>query len=94
MEEQAYILMESYLAGELSIDEKKSFEKRLKTDSEFKKDFEAYQEVSHQLEYKFKNHSDKKLSKNQLTKSLILILKRNIQMKIIKLKKHLSSHGE
>lgn len=66
MEEQAYILMESYLAGELSIDEKKSFEKRLKTDSEFKKDFEAYQEVSHQLEYKFKNHSDREAVKKSI----------------------------
>ncbi|MGO3237425.1 MAG: tetratricopeptide repeat protein [Psychroflexus halocasei] len=66
MEEQAYILMESYLAGDLSVDEKKDFEERLKTDSDFKEAFENYQNVSHQLEHKFKKHSEREAVKKSI----------------------------
>lgn len=66
MEEQAYILMERYLAGDLSVDEKNDFEKRLKTDLEFKETFEAYQDVSDQLEHKFNKHSEREAIKKSI----------------------------
>ena len=55
MQDQDYILFESYVSEELSKDEIVAFEARLKTDSEFNEAFNSYKDVSSFLEHKFEN---------------------------------------
>lgn len=57
MEDQDYILFESYLSEELSQEEVIAFDSRLKTDSEFAEAFNAYKNLSSFLEHKFE-HED------------------------------------
>jgi hypothetical protein len=58
MEEQDYMLFEDYLSDELSKEDIISFNKRLKTDSEFKESFQVYKETSSFLESKFENEEN------------------------------------
>ncbi len=55
MDDQNYIVFESYLLKELSKDETKAFEIRLDNDLEFNKAFVTYKELSSFLEHKFEN---------------------------------------
>lgn len=55
MNDQDYIVFETYLSNELSQEEVVTFEMRLKTDSEFNEAFNSYKELSHFLEHKFEN---------------------------------------
>ncbi|MDN6280487.1 MAG: hypothetical protein L0J45_05740 [Psychroflexus sp.] len=59
MEEQEYILIENYLAGELSVEEKKAFENRLAKEPELKDKFETYQELSKHLEHRFQHKNER-----------------------------------
>ncbi|MEC3905865.1 hypothetical protein VOI54_02425 [Tamlana sp. 2201CG12-4] len=55
MQDQNYILFESYLSNELSEDEVAAFELRLKTEPEFNQAFNTYKELHAFLEHKFGN---------------------------------------
>lgn len=55
MNDQDYIVFETYLSGKLSQEELTTFETRLKTDSEFNEAFNSYKELSSFLEHKFEN---------------------------------------
>ena len=66
MNDQDYILFETYLKGELSREELTVFESRLKTDLEFNEAFNSYKEISSFLEYKFQNEE----ASNEFTKNL------------------------
>ncbi len=55
MEDQKYILFESYLSKELSEDEITAFESRLKNESDFNQAFNTYKELTSFLEHKHDN---------------------------------------
>lgn len=55
MQEQDYILFESYLSEALSKDEVTSFEARLKSEPEFNQAFNTYKELNSFLVHKFEN---------------------------------------
>ena len=55
MDEQDYILFESYILGDLPETEKIAFETRLKTDTIFNESFNTYKELSSFLEHKISN---------------------------------------
>lgn len=55
MENQNYILFETYLSDELSNDEVAEFESRLKNEPELNQAFQTYKELSSFLEHKFAN---------------------------------------
>ncbi|MDO5979360.1 tetratricopeptide repeat protein [Flavivirga spongiicola] len=57
MEDQNYILFESYLSKELSQDEIDTFESRLKNELDFNQAFNTYKELSSFLEHKFENEA-------------------------------------
>ncbi|MBK6263648.1 tetratricopeptide repeat protein [Marivirga sp. S37H4] len=58
MKDADYILFEDYLSGNLSHEELKAFELRLKADPEFSHAFELYKETSGFLENKYKNEDE------------------------------------
>ncbi|POY40139.1 hypothetical protein C3L50_05695 [Flavobacterium alvei] len=53
MNEERYILFENYLSNLLSAEEKADFESQLQTDTDFRKNFEIYQNWTNFLENKF-----------------------------------------
>ena len=53
MEDQDYILFDDYITGMLSKEERLVFENRLKSDSTFKENFDAFKELSRFLENRF-----------------------------------------
>jgi hypothetical protein len=55
MEDQDYILFESYLSNELSKDEAATFEARLKSEPDFNKAFNTFKALNSFLENKFEN---------------------------------------
>lgn len=59
MEEQEYILIENYLAGELSVGEEQAFENRLAKEPELKEKFETYLELSQHLEHQFQHKNER-----------------------------------
>jgi len=72
MEEKDYILFDQYVLGELPTEELKSFEERLKIDSEFNNSFKTYRELTTFLETKFENEketSDFKSNLEQISNS-------------------------
>ncbi len=68
MEDQDYILIEAYLSGELSKEDKFTFENRLGKDSEFKKAFITYMELNSFLEHKIGNETKTDAFKENLEK--------------------------
>ncbi|TYA74499.1 tetratricopeptide repeat protein [Seonamhaeicola marinus] len=68
MDDKNYILFESYLSGELSTDEIKAFELRLKNESELKQALNTYKELSSFLEHKFENEEESKAFESNLKK--------------------------
>ena len=68
MVDQDYILFENYLLGDLSEDEKKTFETRIEKDSKFKESFNTYKELSSYLEHTFENEDVSKTFKENLQK--------------------------
>lgn len=66
MEDQNYILFESYLSKELSQDEIKAFESRLKNESDFNQAFNTYKELASFLEHKFENEAASTAFQNNL----------------------------
>ena len=57
MDEQDYILFESYILGDLPENEKTAFETRLKIDATFSESFNTYKELSSFLEHKIGNEA-------------------------------------
>lgn len=68
MEEQDYIVFETYLSGEMAADEIKAFEARLKTDLPFHQTFQLYKETASFLEHKFENEEASVAFKDNLQK--------------------------
>lgn len=68
MEDQDYILFESYLSNELSIDEEATFESRLKTEPKFNQAFNTYKELSCFLEHKFDKEAESNAFQENLKK--------------------------
>jgi len=68
MNDQNFILFESYLSKVLSKDETLVFESRLKTEPEFKQAFNTYKELSSFLEHKFENEAASNAFQNNLQK--------------------------
>ncbi|WP_111307725.1 tetratricopeptide repeat protein [Confluentibacter sediminis] len=68
MTDQDYILFENYLLGDVSEEEKKTFEIRLEEDSKFKESFNTYKELSSYLEHTFENEDASKAFKANLQK--------------------------
>lgn len=66
MQDQNYILFESYLSNELSADEVAIFESRLKTELEFNQAFKTYKGLSSFLEHKFENEEASNAFQNNL----------------------------
>ncbi|MEP5340148.1 MAG: tetratricopeptide repeat protein [Algibacter sp.] len=67
MQDQDYILFETYLLEELSQEDVASFESRLKTDSEFNDAFNSYKALSSFLEHKFENEEATNAFQKNLT---------------------------
>ena len=68
MEDQNYILFESYLSNELSVDEVTTFELGLKTEPEFNQAFKTYKKLASFLEHKFENEDASNAFQNDLQK--------------------------
>lgn len=66
MQDKDFMLFDHYLLGELSTDEKQIFEDRLKTDLEFKNNFETYKELHSFIENRYTNESAALEFKNNL----------------------------
>lgn len=66
MEDQDYILFETYLLGDLPEEDINTFELRLETDSKFKESFNTYKELSSFLEHKMKNEEASTTFQNNL----------------------------
>ena len=78
MQDQDYILFESYLSNELSADEVEAFEARLKTETAFNQAFKTYKELSSFLEHKFENQEESNAFKANLQKLSYAHLKANV----------------
>ena len=66
MDDQNYILFESYLSKGLSQDEINAFESRLKNESDFNQAFKTYKELVSFLEHKFENEAASTAFQNNL----------------------------
>jgi len=67
MNEERYLLFDQYLQGELSADEKNTFEKQLAEDVQFASEFETFKTVHHQLENKFGFEKEREAFKENLS---------------------------
>ncbi|MDO6759897.1 hypothetical protein Q4566_06760 [Tamlana sp. 2_MG-2023] len=68
MQDENYILFESYLSEMLSTDEILAFESRLKVEPELNQAFQTYKELSGFLEHKFENEEASKVFQEHLNK--------------------------
>lgn len=66
MKEERYIAFDKYINNELSDTELKSFEEKLKSDIDFKEDFEIYKALEASLGAKFDNEDSVKKLRNTL----------------------------
>lgn len=66
MNEERYILFDQYLQGELTIDERNSFEKQLSEDHEFSSEFETFKEAQLRLKNKFEYEEEREAFKANL----------------------------
>lgn len=67
--EDKFSQFDSYLLGELSLEEKRTFEVQLQSDSIFKDDFDNYKETHSYLENKFSNEADLNKFKENIKKT-------------------------
>tara|TARA_R110001583_G_scaffold27778_1_gene98971 strand:+ start:318 stop:1058 length:741 start_codon:yes stop_codon:yes gene_type:complete len=68
MKEEKYITFNNYIHKELSDSEIISFEEKLKSDADFKQEFEIYKALETSLASKFENEEDEKELKNTISK--------------------------
>lgn len=66
MNEERYILFDQYLQGEMTVEEKDSFEKQLSEDHELSSDFETFKEVQLRLKNKFEFEEEREAFKTNL----------------------------
>ncbi|OXB24250.1 hypothetical protein B0A80_06010 [Flavobacterium tructae] len=67
MNEERYILFDQYLQGEMTVEEKNSFEKQLSEDHELASAFETFKEVQLQLKSKFEHEREREAFTANLT---------------------------
>lgn len=67
MNEERYILFDQYLQGEMTVEEKDSFEKQLAEDPELSSEFETFKEVQLRLKNKFELEEETEAFKANLT---------------------------
>ncbi|PTS93043.1 hypothetical protein DBR27_18970 [Flavobacterium sp. HMWF030] len=67
MNEERYILFDQYLQGEMTVEEKNSFEKQLSEDHEMASEFETFKDVQLQLKNKFEYDEEREVFKANLT---------------------------
>lgn len=67
MNEERYILFDQYLQGEMTVEEKDSFEKQLSEDHELSSEFETFKEVQLRLTTKFEFEEEREAFKTNLT---------------------------
>ncbi|MBE8725111.1 tetratricopeptide repeat protein [Flavobacterium hungaricum] len=68
MNEERYILFDQYLQGELTVDEKDTFEKQLAENPELAEELETFKEMHLQLENKFGKESERQAFEQNLTR--------------------------
>lgn len=68
MNEERYIIFDQYLQGELTVDERNSFEKQLVEDPEMASAFESFKEMHFQLENKFGQEAEREVFTENLTR--------------------------
>ncbi|KAF2516111.1 tetratricopeptide repeat protein [Flavobacterium foetidum] len=68
MNEERYILFDQYLQGELTVDEKSSFEKQLAENPELAAELETFKEMHFQLENKFGIAQEREVFTENLTR--------------------------
>ncbi|KQO34373.1 hypothetical protein ASF10_01240 [Flavobacterium sp. Leaf82] len=67
MNEERYILFDQYLEGEMTVEEKNSFEKQLSEDPKLSSEFETFKEVQLRLKDKFEFEEEREAFKANLT---------------------------
>ena len=67
MNEERYILFDQYLQGEMTVEERNSFEKQLAEDHELSSEFETFKEVQLRLKTKFEHEEEREAFKANLT---------------------------
>lgn len=67
MNEERYIVFDQYLQGEMTVEERNSFEKQLSEDPEFASEFETFKEVQLQLKNKFEFDEEREIFKENLS---------------------------
>lgn len=67
MNEERYILFDQYLQGEMTAEEKDSFEQHLSHDYELALEFETFKETQSQLKNKFEHEDEREVFKANLT---------------------------
>jgi tetratricopeptide (TPR) repeat protein len=87
MEDARYIKFENYLNNELSGDDLKLFEEKLKSDPDFKEEFEIYKALETSLSSKFNNEEGEQELRKSLTNLGNKFIKKEKKSKVISLKK-------
>jgi TolA-binding protein len=67
MNEERYILFDQYLQGEMTVEERNSFEKQLAEDHELSSEFETFKEVQLRLKTKFEHEEEREAFRANLT---------------------------
>ncbi|CAD0001728.1 tetratricopeptide repeat protein [Flavobacterium chungangense] len=67
MNEERYILFDQYLLGEMTVEERNSFEKEISENLEFAAEFRTFKEIQVQLENKFGHEQERKAFKENLS---------------------------
>lgn len=67
MNEDRYILFDQYLQGEMTPEERNSFERQLAEDPELASEFETFKEVQSQLKHKFEHEGEREAFTANLT---------------------------
>ncbi|OOV19668.1 hypothetical protein [Flavobacterium sp. LM4] len=67
MNEERYLLFDQYLLGEITVEERNSFEKEISENPEFAAEFRTFKEVQVQLENKFGHEQERKAFKENLS---------------------------
>jgi TolA-binding protein len=67
MNEERYILFDQYLLGEMTVEERNSFEKQVSENEEFASEFRTFKEVLAQLDNKFRYEQERDAFKENLS---------------------------
>ncbi len=67
MNEERYLLFDQYLQGEMTVEERNSFERTLSENPEFAAEFRTFKEVLEQLENKFGHEQEREAFKENLS---------------------------